>query len=334
MKKKQKNDELDFLYIDNKENKKKTQTKSNKITKKSSNKKTKDDKINLDKEIIIGIPKQTSPSKKNNKQEPKKSKKKKKNNKIETKKLNKKESMRRGNVIKWVFLIILLICSIVVFLMSPVFNIVGVEVVGQAQISPDTIISLSNIKIGENIFKYSKRDITNRIKENQYIDSVKIKRKLPNVIEISVKERKTTFMVEYNNTYAYINNQGYILELTTTSKEVPIIIGSLTNEEDLKIGSRLIEDDLNRLGVILRIMESANSNSIDSYITKIDITDSKNYTLLFETKGKTAYIGNGSNINDRMRYIKVILEKEEGIEGEIFVNGDLNEDKVYFREKI
>lgn len=334
MKKKQKNDELDFLYIDNKENKKKTQTKSNKIPKKSSNKKTKDDKINLDKEIVIGMPKQTSPSKKNNKQEPKKSKKKKKNNKIETKKLNKKESMRKGNVIKWVFLIILLICAIVVFLMSPVFNIVRVEVVGQAQISPDTIISLSNIKIGENIFKYSKRDITNRIKENQYIDSVKIKRKLPNVIEISVKERKTTFMVEYNNTYAYINNQGYILELTTTSKEVPIIIGSLTNEEDLKIGSRLIEDDLNRLGVILRIMESANSNSIDSYITKIDITDSQNYTLLFETKGKTAYIGNGSNINDRMRYIKVILEKEEGIEGEIFVNGDLNEDKVYFREKI
>lgn len=334
MKKKQKNDELDFLYIDNKENKKKTQTKSNKIPKKSSNKKTKDDKINLDKEIIIGMPKQTSPSKKNNKQEHKKSKKKKKNNKIEPKKLNKKESIRKGNVIKWVFLIILLICAIVVFLMSPVFNIVGVEVVGQAQISPDTIISLSNIKMGENIFKYSKRDITNRIKENQYIDSVKIKRKLPNVIEISVKERKTTFMVEYNNIYAYINNQGYILELTTTSKEVPIIIGSLTNEEDLKIGSRLIEDDLNRLGVILRIMESANSNSIDSYITKIDITDSKNYTLIFETKGKTAYIGNGSNINDRMRYIKVILEKEEGIEGEIFVNGDLNEDKVYFREKI
>ena len=137
-----------------------------------------------------------------------------------------------------------------------------------------------------------------------------------------------------NNTYAYINNQGYILELTTTKKEVPIIVGCLTKEEDLKVGSRLIEDDLNRLGVILRIMESANSNSIDSYITKIDITDSQNYTLLFETKGKIAYIGSGNNINDRMRYLKVILEKEEGIEGEIFVNGDLTKDKVYFREKI
>lgn len=333
MKKKQKNDELNFLYMDNKENIEKKSDKKKKDKKKnSSSKKTKDDKFNLDKEIVIGIPKQMPPSKKNTKEQKKNQKK--KNNKKDSRKLNKKENIKKGHVVKWVFLIILLICAVVVFLMSPVFNIVGVDVIGYEQIPMDTIVSLSNIQIGENIFKYSKRDIKNKIKENQYIDSVKIKRKLPNIIEISVKERKTTFIVEYNNTYAYINNQGYILELTTTKKEVPIIVGCLTKEEDLKVGSRLIEDDLNRLGVILRIMESANSNSIDSYITKIDITDSQNYTLLFETKGKIAYIGSGNNINDRMRYLKVILEKEEGIEGEIFVNGDLTKDKVYFREKI
>ena len=327
MKKEQKNNELDFLYSSNKENNKKRAEKKS-APKNKSPKKQKKEEFDLENEIVIGM---TNPQVKKSKKQNNKNK----NNKTKyTKKSNKKENIKKIHTIKWIFLFISLICAIVLFLMSPVFDIVEVKVINEEQISKDTIISLSNIKIGENIFKYSKKQVTKNIKENQYVDSVKIQRKLPNIIEISIKERKTTFMIEYPNMYAYISNQGYILELKAEKIDVPKIIGSTTGENDLKVGGRINKEDLNKLEVILKIMEAANSNEIDSFITSIDITDQQDYTLLFETKGKKAYIGSGNNLNDRMRYIKVILEKEEGIEGEIFVNGDLNKDKVYFREKV
>lgn len=34
-----------------------------------------------------------------------------------------------------------------------------------------------------------------------------------------------------------------------------------------------------------------------------------------------------------MLYVKAIITEERGIEGEIFANGDLNKNNVYFRRK-
>ena len=81
-------------------------------------------------------------------------------------------------------------------------------------------------------------------------------------------------------------------------------------------------------------MESASRNSVSTLITKIDISDKSNYKLILETKNKTAYLGDASNISTRMLYLKSVLEHEEGKTGEIFINGDLSKDKVYFREKV
>ena len=68
--------------------------------------------------------------------------------------------------------------------------------------------------------------------------------------------------------------------------------------------------------------------------SKIDISDCKNYTLYLESEKKTVYLGDCSDLNTRILYVKAIIEQESGIAGEIFVNVDLNDDNVFFREKI
>lgn len=235
--------------------------------------------------------------------------------------------------IKWLILLIALIVALLFFLLSPLFNIAQIQVINNEKISNETIISLSKLQIGENIYKKTKSSIKSQIKENAYIEDVTIKRKLPNIIEISVKERNATYMLEYANSYAYINNQGYILEISEEKLEVPIIIGYTTKEEDIKPGLRLCENDLERIQTVLKIMEVANSNGIGKYITKINITDKQNYTLTMEEKKKTAYLGDASNLSNRILYLKAILLDEEGIEGEIFLNMDLNKEKAFFRKK-
>ncbi len=247
-------------------------------------------------------------------------------------KKSKKSKIIKG-IVKWTFLLSALVASFIYFMMSPLFDLATVEVINNEKINSDTIISLSGLTIGENVYKTSTKQIQKNIKQNAYIESVQIKRQLPNKILINVKERKATYMLEYATSFAYINNQGYILEISEEKLNVPVITGYTTSQEEIKTGSRMNNEDLEKLSTVLKIMESANVNGIVDLVSKINIQNKQNYELILESEKKTVYLGDASNLSNRMLYLKAILEQEKGVEGEIFINGDLNKQDVYFRMK-
>lgn len=255
-----------------------------------------------------------------------------KNNTKGVRNKSKKSKIIKG-IVKWTFLLSALVASFIFFMMSPLFDLATVQVINNDQISSDTIISLSGLTIGENIYKTSSKQIEKNIKQNAYIESVQIKRQLPNTILITVKERKATYMLEYANSFVYINNQGYILEISEEKLNIPIITGYTTNQKEITTGGRLNSEDLERLSTVLKIMESINANGMGELISKIDIQNKQNYTIILESEKKTVYLGDASNLSNRMLYLKAVLEQEKGVEGEIFINGDLNKQDVYFRIK-
>lgn len=134
-------------------------------------------------------------------------------------------------------------------------------------------------------------------------------------------------MLVLENQYAYINNQGYILEITDVKLEVPTITGYVT--ENLEPGNRLIEEDLKKLDTVIQIIKSAGEKELDKKITNIDISDEKNFLITIESESKLVHFGDSSNINDKFIMLKAVLEDNVGAKGEIFVK-DLN--KVFFRE--
>ena len=69
-------------------------------------------------------------------------------------------------------------------------------------------------------------------------------------------------------------------------------------------------------------------------ITKIDIKDTNNYILYFETEQKVAYLGDCSYLEARMANLARILEYEKEKSGEIFVNMNINTENAYFRESV
>ena len=246
-----------------------------------------------------------------------------------------KKTNKSSKVIKYLCIMFLLIIAILLLFMSPIFNLEEININGNAKLTTNECLELTGLEIGQNIYKLNKIQIKNNLKQNANIENVSISRKLPNKIEITITERKTTYQLELeNNEYAYINNQGYILEKSNIKLENIIITGFSTKIENINVGSRINQTDLERLETVLKIVDSAESNGIIEHITKIDIQDKNDYKLILEGEKKTVYIGDASSISTRMLYIKAILEKEKGIEGEIFVNGNLNVDKAFFREKV
>ena len=226
------------------------------------------------------------------------------------------------------------ICGTIYYLTTPVFNISTINVYGYENNSEDTYISLSKIVLDEtNIFQITSSRIKKYLKENAYVEDVSIKRKLPNILEIYVEERKVEYQIKYNDKYMYINNQGYVLEINEEPRNVIEIIGFNAVNNDIRPGERLNTEDLIKLDTILKIVNSYKFNNIEETITSIDVTDYSNYILNLDDIGKVVYLGDASNLSERILWLKTILRKEEENKGIIFINGDLSKDKVYFKEK-
>ena len=141
-------------------------------------------------------------------------------------------------------------------------------------------------------------------------------------------------MITYGNAYIYIDSQGYILEITKEYKQLPILKGIKTKDDEIVLGKRLCNDDLQRLTNVLKIIEIAKTEGLFELITSIDIEDKNEYKITMDSEEKIIYLGNCSSLDERILWVKKILEKEKGIAGEIIVNMNLNEDNPFFRERV
>lgn len=292
---------------------------------KQNKQQNKEDDFDLETEMVIGMT-----NRNNQKKEEIKKKVISKQEKIKAKKRK-----RIKRIIKWTTLLLIIGGGTAFALTSPIFNIQEIQVTQNNRVSAETITSLSGLNSDMNIFRFFSSNIEKQIKENPYVEDVKIKRILPNKIQIEVTERIPKFCVQVLNSLAYINSQGYILEIAQNELALPIITGIQTVEENIKEGYRLEEEDLIRLGDVLKIMGAAKENELHTKVTSIDITKKNDYKITMQEEKKTIYLGDTSNLSAKMINIQGILNDNQGIEGDIYVNGDFNKKfRPYFRERI
>lgn len=328
----QQKEKFDSLYIFSNENqilqedekikRKKTKDREKRIKKMKENQKK---QFDLETETVIGM------TNRNNQRKEQINKR--KMAKKQAQVLRKKKKIKR--IIKFLTLLILIIGGAIFALVSPIFNIVNVQVNNNEQISAETIVSLSKLEIGQNIFRFNKSKTIREIKTNPYVENITIKRKIPNKVEIVVEERKREFNIEFLNGYAYINNQGYILEIPEQKIDLPVIQGISTEQEQIVEGNRLNVQDLEKLETVIQIINICKDYDLYNKVTGIDISNKTNYILYMEEEKKTVYLGDESNLTNKMLYLPTILNKNKDKEGTIYLNGDLNSNfKPRFKEKV
>ena len=206
----------------------------------------------------------------------------------------------------------------------------------ETKITKEQVVSLANLKVGDKLYKELRSQIEQRIEESPYVENAKVERSLSGNVKIEITQRKPKYMINYAGEYIYIDAEGYILEVNSKNNGTPIIIGLLTDFSKLSIGNskiRLEQEDLEKLDIVNNILDNLKSNNVENEITSVDVGDKKNYILHLENDGKEVYIGDGTNLNTKVLYMKKILEAEEGNTGIIYINGNLDEGYVYFKEQ-
>ncbi|MCR5186464.1 MAG: FtsQ-type POTRA domain-containing protein [Clostridia bacterium] len=238
------------------------------------------------------------------------------------------------SLLKKIFILILVVIAIWGILHTKLFSVKNIVVLNNNHLTKEEIISISGINQGDNIYKRSAKEIKKALLENTYIEDVTIKKKLPNTIEIDITERNINYMIQFSDTYVYLSNQGYMLEQTSEKANVPIIVGLSTDQNSVVIGGRLNNEDLSKMNRIIKICELAKVNELSEFISKIDISNEKNYVVEMESRGKVINFGDCSNysdLNTKMLYLTSILAVTDNSKEEIFLNVDLNTNKVYSR---
>lgn len=284
----------------------KKERKAGKKPARKKNKEQESEMFNFDKEIVIGVTKLPEPKQEKNKNKKKNkkpketkgqatkknkkhtnvNKKAKPNKKIDLKKEKRKRRMK--SFIKGMVITTILIGLTLALLLSPMFKLSKIEVNGNTKISNNEIIILSEIEEGDNIFLINNNSVINKIKQNPYIESVKVEKQLPDKIVLQIEERQATYALKYEEEYVYINNQGYILEIAESPNNLPQILSYKTSQEDIKVGNRLSDEDLELLEIVLKIMKVANSNGIGNLITSIDIANKNDIILRLESERKNS----------------------------------------------
>lgn len=345
----EKEDEDDFSFIGRNDAKIK-KTNSNLKKGKVKNKKNKNNKkndynkeLNLNNEEI-NLKKVKELKKRKRKEQKARNKKLKKIEKNEAKKQKRKikrklnnkeiEKIRRTKrIIKAISIFILIVLAIILFLMSPIFYIDDIIVENNEKLSDDAIVNLLNINNETNIFEENDSKINNALKQNPYIEEVQIKRILPSTLKLTIKERKVMFLLEYANSFVYVDKNGNILEISSNdiSENVKILGYSTENIREQK---KLTDDDIKKLNEVREFLKAFESYNIKDKITSIDIRNDSDYLIYMQNDGKVIHFGDYSNSSTKVMYIKAVLEKEEGNQGEIYVNMDLNKKNPYFKQNV
>lgn len=256
-------------------------------------------------------------------------------------KLSKQREIDRKRIkkrkVKLVIISILIIISgtIAYLLNSETFFLKNIEIIGNSQLSTEEIINQSGITKGKSIFTELSIVSKVKLKQNGYIKDAKIRKKLPDTIIIEVEEREKEFQIKTEeDVYIDIDEQGYIVDVTTEKQDLIMIEGIELTKEQAMNSERLSNNDLNvKFENILHIKENAQKIGIYSKITEIQIQIQNEYIVKLGNDEITINLGNCTNLKNKMFYVKAILEQEVGNKGIINVNGNLNEGFIpYFTE--
>ena len=161
----------------------------------------------------------------------------------------------------------LVIAAIIGIGLSPIFAIKEIKVEGAENNKPAQIIKSSGVKKGDNIFKVRRSSVADSLKENAYLSSVDIERKLPGTLTIIVKERIESSYIAYGNDYIVLDSRGFILRKAEKKPKLT----ELTNVKitDMNIGEQIGVKDSETFEKCLEIISSM--GAADLFFKKISV---------------------------------------------------------------
>ena len=160
------------------------------------------------------------------------------------------------------------------------FNVNGVAVIGNEEVPDEEIIKLSGIQTGESVFDVHPLLVQHDIKKkNLYIEKVNVNRKLPDKVEIIVKERDMLAQFHKDQKFVITDSEGMVLDISKEEHKATLIEGLTVTGAEKKETIQIKETG--KLEKALDLMKTTEEN--DLYFKRIVFNGSKVDAYIYDT---------------------------------------------------
>lgn len=222
-------------------------------------------------------------------------------------KKKKLKSIRRG-----IFCIIIMTSILVTLCFNlDYFDIGEIGVVGNSTLTSEEVVKLSELSNGNNIFKFQSTSVKNKVLRNPYILDIKIERKLPNIVNLIISERKAMFYVQYDDSFYIVDSNAVVLEKRSSIEGMNLAKIEGVDLSAAKIGEVLPLDNEEKKKAIRELCDFVYSNNaIGSHVVSAillnDLVDIKVLVDKAEIK-----LGTSEDMKEKLSKAFSILSDEQ-----------------------
>ena len=212
------------------------------------------------------------------------------------------------------FLAVLAVVAAVVAACVIFFRINGVTVQGNSRYTAEEIVAASGIKNGDNLIALSKGKIASAIRTQlPYVESGSIYRRLPDTVELTVRERVAVASVDSSSGRWLISSQGKVLE-QAVDHPVITIVGMDAQNPYAGGNLTVAEEDENTLEHILSLLTALEEKGMLAGCDVLDCTPAAYMTLTWDIY--TIKFPRGGDYPYMLRLIDAALAHENMPENE------------------
>lgn len=216
---------------------------------------------------------------------------------------------RKKSVVKWLIFTVFIAAVVLVSLsLTVLFKIETVNVSGDTRYSEEEIIELSQVRIGDNLWRTTSKNVTYELSTSlPYIKSVKVIREIPSGITLEVTETVPLYSIQKGKKFILIDESDKVLEENAKKKGETVLLKGL-ELLNTKAGTTLTVKSAEALSVAKEIISSASESSIS--LTETDVTELNALTAVYKGRIRLEF-GSRSDLEQKLKMASEIIKKLE-----------------------
>lgn len=218
-----------------------------------------------------------------------------------------KKKLGKDSVISILLIVAILLVVILGFvylLTNERFGVKTFEIIGADRLDPAEIAKMADIPYKTNVFRISSRAIGERIMESPYVETVKVQKKPPSSVLITVTEKRVIGYVKRDGISYVLGEDGAVLESGDKARVRPtdpkIELERINTDDKVLIGSEAVN-------LISKLIKT---NYYDR-VRGLDLTR-QNPIVVLDGGGRVEFDGTG-DLDYQFRFLEEIIQSNEEI---------------------
>lgn len=202
------------------------------------------------------------------------------------------------------FLGILLAAAILA--LTVFFKVDTITVEGAQKYRAEEIVAGMDVKQGDNLYLWNKVKVCDAMLEKfPYLQSVQIRRHLPNALVVTVTECSASVAIASNGGYLLLSKEGKALEQSATSNGLPVVTGMTLS--DVPLGKILTEDSSESAEELLTILQTMDAADMLGELNFINLSDLRDIHIGYQ-KRFDIRVNSVDNLAYYLRFAQTVIE--------------------------